>query len=282
MKNEDLLSIIIITWNSEAYIEECINSVIEDAENTKIPYEIIVVDNGSVDRTQQILEELASKHRFINCVKLDRNTGTTFSRNLAIKKSKGDYLFFLDSDEVVLPGAIKTLLETLKANKNIGIAAPRVVLKDCSIQFSVRKFPTAFTKFFKNVPIERLRDLAEASELYSPSVYSYGFKELMEVDVAAACGWMVPRVAINNIGLLDERIFYSPEDVDYCVRMWLNGWKVVYVPFAEVFHYSQKLTYKSFKFLVLHTFGLFYYFSKYKYFFKRDKLYHQIGKYNSI
>jgi len=278
VNNDVLLSVIIITWNSEAYIEECVESLLNGLKSSGVTFEIIIVDNGSVDKTIQILNDLNAKHDYIKVIRLNRNTGTTFSRNLAIKESKGEYLFFIDSDEVVFPGAIKTLLRTLEGDKKIGIVAPRVVLKDGSIQFSVRKFPTAFTKFFKISCIKKLKEFAEKDELYPANVYSFEFKDLLDVDVAAACGWMVPRVAVDDIGLLDEKIFYSPEDVDYCVRMWLNGWKVVYNPSAQLIHYSQKLTYKSFKFLFLHTFGLIYYFLKYKYLFDRNKLYRKIRR----
>jgi GT2 family glycosyltransferase len=278
MQDNVMLSIIIITWNSEVYIEECVDSLLKELRSYNITFEIIVVDNGSTDKTIQILNDLGAKYEYIKVNRLGRNTGTTFSRNLAIKESKGEYLFFIDSDEVAFPGAIKALLNTFEKDKRVGIVAPRVVLKDGSIQFSVRKFPTAFTKFFKISRIKKLKELAEKDELYPANIYSFEFKDLLDVDVAAACGWMVSRVAVDEIGLLDERIFYSPEDVDYCVRMWLDGWKVVYNPSSQLLHYSQKLTYKSFKFLFLHTLGLIYYFCKYRYLFDRNKLYRKIKR----
>ena len=87
---------------------------------------------------------------------------------------------------------------------------------------------------------------------------------------------MVDRKAIRKVGLLDEHIFYAPEDVDYCLRMWLNGYKVVYNPTAEVIHYTQRVSHKSKKLAILHAEGLLYYFWKYKYLFSKRRIYNKI------
>jgi GT2 family glycosyltransferase len=90
----------------------------------------------------------------------------------------------------------------------------------------------------------------------------------------------VRRKALDEVGLFDERIFYSPEDVDLCTRMWLKGWRVIYNPDATVIHYTQRLSKRSFRIALSHTKGLFYYFTKYGYWFKREKLYEKFRNLN--
>ena len=81
---------------------------------------------------------------------------------------------------------------------------------------------------------------------------------------------------MNDIGLFDENIFYAPEDVDYCLRMWLKGWKVIYNPLASVIHHTQRRSYKDPKIAWEHLKGLFYFFQKYNYWFNREKIYKKI------
>jgi hypothetical protein len=271
-----MLSSIILTWNSEAYIEECLLSLIEDAQNINQPIEIFIVDSGSTDKTLDILSKFTKEISEIQLMELGRNLGTTLSRNLALKKSKGDYLLVLDSDTVVLPGTIKALLQAFKDNPLAGIVAPRLFYPDGPVQPSCKRLPTLPIKVCKFLPCSWLQRIGERGELYPSKIYSKNFKSVIRVDYCISACWLIRREAINTIGLLDENIFYAPEDVDYCLRMWLAGWEVLYVPSAEVVHYTQRRSYKNFNMAWIHIKGLFYYFKKYRYFFNRKKVYRLI------
>jgi len=126
------------------------------------------------------------------------------------------------------------------------------------------------------MPFSRLQRLGEAAELYPRELYSKDFKEILRVDHCISACWLVRREAIEEVGLLDERIFYAPEDVDYCLRMWLNGWEVLYVPTAEVVHHTQRRSHRSMRMAWVHAKGLFYYFRKHRYWLSRKNLYHRI------
>lgn len=272
-----LISVIILTWNSEEYINKCIRSVFKDATSSNIKTEVIVIDNGSLDGTYEMLKNLQREYPNIEIIKLDKNYGTTVTRNMGIIKSKGKYIFVLDSDTVLLPGVLPELIKTIEEGERIGIAAPRLIFPDETIQKSCKRFPTAKIKIYKFLPILKLRNIAEKEEVYDRAVYQQGFTKVIEVDVCCSAAWMINREAINEIGLLDEKIFYSPEDVDYCVRIWLSKWKIIYNPKVKVVHYSQRLSYKKISIALLHIKGLLYFFRKHKYFFDRNKLYRRIS-----
>jgi len=270
-----MISFIILTWNSQIYIEKCIKSILNDFKNIKVDNEILIIDGGSQDNTLNILKKLCCKYQKINVIKLDRNMGTTISRNIDIRKSMGKYIFILDSDTEIKEGTISTLVDTLNKKDNIGIVAPRLFYSDGSIQPSCKKFPTIKTKIYKYIPFNISRKIAEKDELYDNS-YEKDYKQITEVDYCISAAWMVNREAIEDIGLFDENIFYAPEDVDYCLRMWLKGWKVIYNPLASVVHHTQRKSYKDPKIAWEHLKGLFYFFQKYNYWLNREKIYKKI------
>ena len=274
---EDLctISVIILTWNSAKYIEKCVHSVYSSVKNKSYSIEVVVVDNGSLDGTPKILERLKSNYHSFKYILLDKNYGTTFPRNLAIRESKGDFILILDSDTEVKENSIDILLSTLnnKNYENVGIVAPRLLYPDGSVQHSCKKLPNIILKILKFMPIAFLSRIGENLELYDPRVYFSDFSEIIDVDYCISACWLVRRSALNEVGLFDEKIFYTPEDVDLCVRMWLKGWRTIYNPEAEVIHHAQRISKRNLKVAILHAKGLFYYFKKYRYCLDRRKLY---------
>ncbi len=271
-----MISAVVLTWNSAQYIEKCLRSLAADAREARI--EIFVVDGGSTDGTLDILSQLVTEISSLRTIQLGKNLGTAASRNIAIRKSRGEYILILDSDTELLPGALKTLCKALEEAPRAGIAGPRLLYPDGSIQPSCKRFPTSLLKICKSMPFSWLQRLGEAAELYPRELYSKDFKAVLRVDHCISACWLVRREAIETVGLFDERIFYAPEDVDYCLRMWLNGWEVLYVPSAEVVHHTQRRSHKSLRMAWVHAKGLFYYFRKHRYWLSRRSLYHRISK----
>lgn len=271
-----MISAVILTWNSASYIERSLRSLVEDAYRSAVGLEIFVVDGGSDDGTLEILSKLAQDIPELRILPLERNLGTTKSRNIAVKKSRGDYVLIADSDTEVLPGAISALYKTLKNNPRAGIAAPRLLYPDGNVQPSCKRFPNIVLKACKFIPISFLKSFGEKMELYPQEVYAKPFRKTVAVDHCISAFWLVRREAIDLVGLLDERISYAPEDVDYCLRMWLSGWEVLYVPLAEVIHHTQRLSYKRLSVAWVHMKGLLYFFRKHGYCLSRKALYRRI------
>lgn len=271
-----MISAVVLTWNSARHIEWCLRSLVADAYCTGIELELFVVDGGSVDGTWEILSRLSEEIPELHAIQLGRNLGTTVSRNIAIRESRGEYVLILDSDTEVLPGALGALCKALEGAPRAGIVAPRLLYPDGSVQPSCKQFPTALLKMCKFVPVSLVQRLGEKGELYPYEVYSKDFKEILRVDHCISACWLVRREAIEAVGLLDERIFYAPEDVDYCLRVWLAGWEVLYVPSPEVVHHTQRRSHKSLRMAWVHAKGLFYYFQKHRYWLSRRSVYRRI------
>ena len=108
------LSIVIPCYNSEKYLNSCLKSVCDQIQNKKI--EVLIVDDASKDKTSQIINSYKKKVKFIEIFKNKKNSGVSVSRNLALRKAKGKYILFLDSDDEIIKDSISQLLNYINKN----------------------------------------------------------------------------------------------------------------------------------------------------------------------
>ena len=254
------LSFIILTWNSEKYLERCVSSVMHALDDSGLSYEILIFDNGSRDRTPDLLARLAERSdgRLIACFG-DTNIGTTRSRNRLFQLAQGECLCVMDSDVELASGVIESMMPMLEQDRDLGIVVPRINYPSGTWQKSFDRFPTVATK------IKRLFWLREM-EGHEGQAFQ-GREEPFYVDYAISAFWLMRRDLLQAVGLLDERIFYAPEDVDFCLRVWKAGRRILYVPYLAVVHHTQEISRgaKLNRAKVSHIRGLAYYFLKHRY-----------------
>ena len=253
------LSVIILTWNSEQHIKSCLGSLFDDLDSEEISYEILVVDNGSSDGSRGVIEDFANNHPgIIKSIFLEYNTGTTYSRNLALKQAKGEFIAILDSDIIVYQKTFRPLLQKLLESSHIGMVVPKLIYKNGDFQKSTDNFPTIFSKFRRYFFLKNIEQSEEEKIKADAQL----------VDYAISAFWLLKKEVIKKVGLLDEKIFYAPEDVDYCLRIWKSGYRILYCPYCEVIHDAQEIS-RGFRFnraFWEHLKGLLYYFVKHRYF----------------
>lgn len=265
------LSVVILTWNSEKYIEKCLKSVIVDAAASNLDYEIFIVDNGSADATKSIIRRVADD-RF-HLIALEKNLGTTVSRNLALRQCTGSYILLLDSDTEIQSGSISKLIDSVRTEPQAGLVCPRLIYPDGGVQKSFQKFPTFLVKFAKLLRMDTVLDNIDRYDLYDDRCYQSDWVQPFDIDWSFSATWIMPKETIDQVGLLDENIFYSPEDVDYCLRIWKSGLRVIHNPGTSVIHNHQRISHKHARFTIAHTKGLFYLFRKHGYCLSRTGLY---------
>lgn len=263
MKRSIIISVITLTWNSETHIRKMLDSVIEDSSESGVDIEIFVVDNGSKDRTVQILKEYRERYSWIHLVLFGQNTGTTFSRNTAIRSCIGEYVLILDSDTIVGKGTIAGLLTGYneidsKHGNKLGILHPQLCFPDGTFQESARRFPTPAIKFARFFGLEKKRERLESLEVVLK-------KRIGRVDYAISAAWFMKRVLFDKVGYLDEKIFYAPEDAEFCARLWHKEYEVWFDPRITIVHDCQRLTRKRpfSRIAVKHFVGLLYFWRKY-------------------
>lgn len=265
------LSAIVLSFNSGRYIETCVRSLVHSIDECRINGEIHVVDNGSVDSSVAVLEQLKTEvGERLNVVYLPENAGTTRSRNLALRLAKGRSVLILDSDAYMNTTALRAMLRYQQLHPEAGLIAPRLIYPSGKFQMSVDVFPTVSRK------VRRFLSLRTLEQRESPGVTG-------PVDYAISACWLLRREAISATGLLDERIFYSPEDVDYCIRLWEAGHQVHYFSEVAVVHDAQEISrpkgLRMNRFTIRHAMGLFYLFAKHRYGLSLGGLYSRLGRF---
>lgn len=261
--NDTDLTIILLVWQDADFLRGCLDSVAR--ARGELALEIVLVENG-VRVEPSEYGSFGSKVRVIHNA---TNRGVAPARNQGLRQAQGRYVMLLDVDTVVGSDALGSLVAFMDANPKVGLAGPRLEDADGNLQLTCRKLPTVWSKLLRRTPTKWARD-ALADEL----LQGYDHRTPRAVDYVIGACQIIRRTAREQVGLLDEQYFYGPEDVDYCIRMWRKGWRVMYVPDAVVVHNEQRLTHKRMvsRLTLTHAVGLARYFVKYRYAFRRPVL----------
>ncbi|MGE3062357.1 MAG: glycosyltransferase family 2 protein [bacterium] len=253
-----MVTIIIVTYNSENFIKKCIEGVYSKTED--VEYEIIVVDNNSTDRTAEIVYR---NFKNVRLIRNRKNMGFGAANNIAIERSSGEYIMLLNPDTVLENNAIKVLVDQLKADSNVGCAGAKLLYFDGSLQLSCRQFPNYINVFFgRRSIIRHLFPKNPVSREFMLENMDYNY--VQEVDWIMGAAMMMRRSTIEEVGSFDERYFLFVEDTDLCYRMVSSGKKVVYVPSAVIRHFHGASVRRGFsKSQLHHNIGMYKFFKKY-------------------
>ena len=224
------MDLIFVNYNSSKLLYECLSSINKSPNG--FAYNIFVFDNGSQDPVHVI------KHDFpaVSLIENESNVGFSKAVNQIIKCTSNPYIVLLNPDTVINPCFFDRMKSFMDSNKDVGIAGPKIFNSNGSIQGSGRAFPTFYSAFFGRS--------SWVSKFFPRNRFTLNFllsnnsdgKTPMEVGWISGACMVVRRKALEKVGLLDERFFLYWEDVDWCRRMWDNGWKVVYYPGASIQH----------------------------------------------
>lgn len=223
------VSIIIVNWNARDPLRNCLKSIYEHL--AEVDYEIIVVDNASTDGSVEMVKKAWPG---VILVENPENVGFARANNIGIRQSTGQYVCLANSDVTFLGGCIGNLVEFMDRNPRVGMAGPRILNPDRTLQPSCRHFPSIWNNLCQTFA---LNHLFPKSRFFSgPFMNCWAHDEVRRVDVISGCFWMVRRKAIDEVGLLDEDFFLYGEDIDWCRRFHATGWDVIFYPRAEVVH----------------------------------------------
>jgi GT2 family glycosyltransferase len=156
--------------------------------------------------------------------------------NQGIAATTGEAVLVMNPDCEVRTGAVRVLLDYLRAHPEAAIVAPRIVNPDGSVDFTARAFPDPAAFLFNRYSLlTRLFPNNRWSRRYLLSDWDHA--SVREVDWLSGAFLLVRRTAIDQVGGMDEAFFMFNEDVDWCRRMKLAGWTNVYLPDATVMHH---------------------------------------------
>lgn len=227
------LSICIVTYQAGKLLKDCLLSIQQHPPGGE--YEIIVVDNGSTDGT---LDMLCSEFKDqVQWIENSENRGYTAPMNQALRRGMGRFLLQLNPDTLLLPGTFDRLIEFMEAHPEAGICGPKVLNRDGTLQKPCRRGesrPWAVFTYFTG-----LWKLFPRSRFFGGYLMNYlDEDETHAVDGVSGSCMLIRRAVIDQVGYLDERFFAYQEDADFCFRARAAGWKIFYVPAAQIIHYG--------------------------------------------
>lgn len=240
-ENNILLSVIIVTWNSEAEIEHCINSIIH--HNVNIPVEIIVVDNASNDKTRSILKNYSVQTDFVKIILNEDNKGYTLANNQGINEARGEFVLLLNPDTKITDGALEKMIEFLLVSSNAGAIAPQLLNEDYTIQKSCRTFPTYWDMFCELFLLSKILPMSETFAGWKMNYFSHN--ELAEVEQPMAAALMIKKNVLDKVKGFDERYKMFFNDVDLCKSIVDAGYKIYFYPESKIFHIKGASIYKD-------------------------------------
>jgi len=223
------VSIITLTWNSYEVTLECLLTLRKlDYPN----FEVIVVDNGSTDGSQ---EQLAREFPDVQLICNPTNLGFAGGNNVAIRDALARnpaYLLLLNNDTIVAPNFLSEMIRAAETDPAIGLANPKILYHEPAdrIWYAGGSYKRGWS-FAKHFGVNRTDNGK--------------YNQACEVSFATGCALLVKTEIVRKIGLLDESFFLGFEDLDWCVRAQDAGFKAIYVPSAVVWHRTGWVTRKN-------------------------------------
>ena len=145
-----------------------------------------------------------------------------------------DYYLLLNPDVICLPGMLEELIKVMEQDQKIGIAGPKLMNMDGSVQPSRRRFANFWVMIIRALHIDSLiKDLPSIDRYLMSDVV---FDAVTEVDWVTGAVMLLRKEALNKVGLFDERFYIYFEDEDLCCRMWQQGWKICYISNSQAYH----------------------------------------------
>jgi GT2 family glycosyltransferase len=224
-------SIIIISWNAQGYLRNCLKSIAETSGS--LVWEVIVVDNASRDGSPEMVEREFPE---VKLIRAGENLGFARANNLGLAQSTGEFIALVNSDVIVHPECFHILLEFFEQHQDVGLAGPKVFGRDGKIQKTCGRLPTVlntashffgFDKAFPRLPLFRGFQMSENEHTSGCAV-----------ETLSGCFCVARKLAVQQVGGLDESFFFYAEDIDWSKRFADRGWKLAYVADATITHFG--------------------------------------------
>lgn len=227
----DAVSLIIVNYNSGHYLQACVASVLDQAD------QVIIVDNASTDGSVENVEAVFPGEQKLKVVRNRKNCGFAAACNVGLTMSTGSYLFFLNPDCVLTPDSAKHLLRVLDDRQDVGMVGGLLMNPDGTEQAGGRRaVPTPWRSLVRACGLSCLADrwprLFLDFHLHKQPLPTHP----IEVEAISGACMLVRREAMREVGCWDEGYFLHCEDLDLCMTLRRKGWKIMFVPDARVVH----------------------------------------------
>lgn len=211
-----LVSIIIVNWNGGEVFKNCLSSL------SKIDYpnwELVVVDNGSTDGSDSEAEKLI---KLTKIIRNKKNVGFARANNQGVEIAKGKYILLLNNDTKVEPDFLTKLVDRIETDSTLGVVQPKICnMRKPGYLDNAGSFPTRLGFFHHWGFLEK-----DGKE----------FEREKEIFSAKGACILIRRDVVEKLGLFDPDFISYFEETDFCWRVWLSGWRVLFYPKAKIHH----------------------------------------------
>jgi len=233
------LSIIIVSFNTRLITLKCLRHLKNNFKKYPLDYEIIIVDNGSIDGSIQMLKEEQKNWTNLQLILSKKNLGYGKANNLGVQKSKGQYVLYLNSDAIINDIDFRDLVNIFEAQPQIGALTVKVVLKNGEIDpASHRGFPTLWRSFCYFIGLEKLfyRTFLLNKLFGGYHLTNRNLSTVHEIDAGTGAFFLTKKEIIDRIGGFDKDYFAYGEDIEMAYRIKELGYKILYYPLWQVLH----------------------------------------------
>lgn len=227
------IAIVILNWNGRTMLERFMPSVVDYSHGQRFSCggadfesRVVVADNGSTDGSVEFLRD---RYPQVELVRFDRNYGFADGYNRALREVQADYYVLLNSDVECTPRWLELLMQMFEADPAIAVAQPKLLMYDSRDTFEYSGAAGGFIDRY-GYPFCRGR-------LFSSLEKDSGqYDDVCDIFWASGAAMVVKAEVWRQVGGLDGDFFAHMEEIDFCWRVHLAGWRVVYCPAATLFH----------------------------------------------
>ena len=219
------LSIVLVCWNNKDYLEPCLNSIYGGP--LKSCFDVVVVDNGSTDGSQEMLRE---KFPEVKIIQNDHNVGLSKASNQGIVATQGRYVLLLNNDTLVNTASLDAMAQFMNETPEAGAVGGELLYPDGSFQSAGTDFSSLHEEFLITTRLGLLLSPRYPSFPHDGKVKTVGW-------LSSAC-LLLRREALNQVGMLDEDYFIYGDEADLQFRLHKKGWKVYFLPEASTIHFG--------------------------------------------
>jgi len=225
------ISVIVAAYNEEEYIYDCLKSILNQSLKS---FEIIVVDDKSIDKTHKIVANLSKEDKRIFLIKLKKNLGRAGALNEGIKKVRGDYIAFLDADDLMEKNRLKKQIGFLKKHKDISLVYSNFIRFGKNMpsrRIEAIEFKKNPTEIMKNRFKENLSDTTTPSQILNENKFIPG-------------GSVMMKRSLFKEGIQLDPALKNSEDYDLWLQIIGRGYKIARLPLIA-FRYRRHENQKS-------------------------------------
>ncbi|MDP3888743.1 MAG: glycosyltransferase family 2 protein [bacterium] len=229
------LSIIILSYNTQHLLKNCLSTVIASKKNGFV-FEVIVVDNASIDESCEMIK---NEFPSVRLVRNSKNYGYAKGNNIGMKAAFGRFILLLNSDTEVCQDTFVKMIEFIENKKKAGLVTCQVEMSDGKMDPAChRGFPTPWASLTYMFGLEKI---FPESKLFGQ--YHQTFKDFSkphQIDATTGAFSLIRKEVLEEVGYLDEDYFMYGEDLDWAYRIKKLGWEVWYNPDVKIIHFKKQ------------------------------------------